>query len=135
MGSASSNPIKKAEKVEVDHHNNLFEIRFDHLAVGGTFIVIFLILLLIYKIIKKRCSKHQSANPVSQVADQTRTLLPAHPAQNASSTPGVQLPIVWHVKTSDVVNIMSRFGNNRGPKDIEAQVGDNPRDTDRAWDD
>ena len=134
MGSASSNSIKKAEKVDVDHHNNLLEIRFDHLAVGGTLIIVFCILLLAYKLIKKRCSKRTSTNPISPSAYNTRALMPAHPAQPGASAPGVQLSIVWHVKTSDVINIMSRFGNSCAPKDIEAQVGEATKENDRTWD-
>ena len=40
MGSRNSSPVEHARNVETEAHQDIFELRFDHLAFGGTFILI-----------------------------------------------------------------------------------------------
>ena len=48
MGSGNSSPIGRANSVETEAHQDVLEIRFDHLAFGGTTVIAIVILLAIY---------------------------------------------------------------------------------------
>ena len=54
MGSGNSSPVKQAKSVETEAHQDVFEIRFDHLALGGTAAVFIIVALVIYWLFRKR---------------------------------------------------------------------------------
>ena len=54
MGSGNSSPVKQAEKVEMEAHQDVFEVRLDHLTVGGTAFVFLFIILGLYWLYRKR---------------------------------------------------------------------------------
>ena len=61
MGGNNSTPVKQAERVESSSHQDLFEIRFDHLALGSTFTLIVLIAIVIYVLCRRQ--KKNKAKP------------------------------------------------------------------------
>lgn len=61
MGGSNSTPVKQAERVESSSHQDLFEIRFDHLALGSTFMLIVLIAIAIYVLCRRQ--KKYKAKP------------------------------------------------------------------------
>ena len=54
MGSGNSSPVGCAKTVETEAHQNVFELRFDHLAVGGTAFIVLLIVLGLYWLYHQR---------------------------------------------------------------------------------
>ena len=56
MGSGNSSPVKQARNVETEAHQDVFELRFDHIAMGGTLFVV-LALLLVYWCLHRRKMK------------------------------------------------------------------------------
>ena len=54
MGSGNSSPIKRAEVVETEAHQDAVEIRFDHLAFGGTACIAIIIALLLYWMYRRK---------------------------------------------------------------------------------
>ena len=48
MGSGNSSPVEHAEVVETEAHQDMIEVRFDHLAFGGTAAVILILILVIF---------------------------------------------------------------------------------------
>ena len=40
MGSGNSTPVQHAKTVETEAHQDVFELRFDHLAFGGTTLLV-----------------------------------------------------------------------------------------------
>ena len=48
MGSGNSSPVKQARNVETEAHQDVFELRFDHMAMGGTVFIILMALILAY---------------------------------------------------------------------------------------
>ena len=54
MGSGNSSPVEKAGSVETEAHQDVFELRFDHLAVGGTTILAICILVLVLWLCRRR---------------------------------------------------------------------------------
>ena len=54
MGSGNSTPVEKAESVETEAHQDLFEIRFDHLALGGTAVILLLFAVAVYWLCRQR---------------------------------------------------------------------------------
>ena len=65
MGSGNSSPIKRAHSVETEAHQDLFELRFDHLAVGGTTILLIGILIAIWWMCKRRSDKRKARQQAS----------------------------------------------------------------------
>ena len=60
MGAGNSAPVRKAGQVEADNHQDLLELRFDHLAVGTTAIAIVIAALALYYILRKRRSRNKA---------------------------------------------------------------------------
>ena len=54
MGSGNSSPVKRAESVETEAHQDVFEIRFDQLAVGGSAVLFLIVALGLYWMFWKR---------------------------------------------------------------------------------
>ena len=54
MGSDNSTPVQQADVVHTESHQDVMEIRFDHMAFGGTVALIIIIALLIYLFRLKR---------------------------------------------------------------------------------
>ena len=59
MGSGNSVPVERARTVETEAHQDVFELRLDHLAMGSTAILILVMLFLIYWCRQKRKSKRR----------------------------------------------------------------------------
>ena len=57
MGSGNSSPVGRAETVETEAHQDLFEFRFDHMMMGGTTVLIIAILIAIWWVCKCRAAK------------------------------------------------------------------------------
>ena len=67
MGSGNSSPVKQAKTVETEAHQDMFEIRFDHLAWGGTAFFIIILALAFYwscKSMRKRKPRNQQSHLV-----------------------------------------------------------------------
>ena len=60
MGSGNSVPVDRAREVETEAHQDFLEMRFDHLAVGSTAVVVLFVLLLLYWCGKRRRSKQRA---------------------------------------------------------------------------
>ena len=103
MGSSSSTPIKQAEKVESDQHNNLVELRFDHLAVGGTAIMIIFAAIVAYCCMKRKKAKSSS----TQLATPTPTPHGACIPPGNTMSGGFNVPILFHVGTEEVMMLAS----------------------------
>ena len=109
MGSGSSNPIKEAESVEVDHHSNMVELRFDHTAVGGTAIIIIIFIIFICYCIHRNRARMGHHNHATHQPSYPLQPLPHHGCQMQQglgpqqSSAGLQIPIVWHVRTEEVL--------------------------------
>ena len=54
MGSDNSTPVQQADVVHTESHQDVMEIRFDHMAFGGTVALIIIVALLIYLFRLKR---------------------------------------------------------------------------------
>ena len=54
MGSGNSSPVKGAESVKTEAHQDVLEIRFDHLAVGGSAVLFLIVALGLYWMCRKR---------------------------------------------------------------------------------
>ena len=61
MWSGNSSPVKCAESFETEAHQDVFEVCFNHLAVGGTAFVVLIIILGFYWLYQKR--KRQQGLP------------------------------------------------------------------------
>ena len=60
MGSGNSVPVEKARTVETEAHQDVFELRLDHLAMGSTVILILIVLALIYWCLQqKKARRHR----------------------------------------------------------------------------
>ena len=115
MGSRSSTPVKEAKKVEVDHHNDLIELRFDHIATGTAFVVVIVVICLICICFRKRCAKPpQQAYPLLPIQ---QGALPnqAPPANFMNRDQTWQVPVVWHANTADIINLMAVFKGIQHP--------------------
>ena len=53
MGSSNSSPVKQAKSVKTEAHQDVFEIRFNHLALGGSAVVFIIVALVIYWLFQK----------------------------------------------------------------------------------
>ena len=59
MGSESSTPVEQAQTVKTETHQDAVEIRFDHMAFGGTVALVIIIELLIYLLrMRKKLTHH-----------------------------------------------------------------------------
>ena len=73
MGSGNSSPVKQARNVETEAHQDVFELRFDHIAMGGTVFVVLMALLLVYwcqhrkkmKRLKRQVGQNDTSTPCS----------------------------------------------------------------------
>ena len=54
MGSGNSSPVKQAKSVETEAHQDVLEVRFDHLALGGSAVFFILVALGLYWMFRKR---------------------------------------------------------------------------------
>ena len=61
MGSGNSSPVKRAEVVETEAHQDMFEVRFDHLAFGGTAAIIIVACVILYWLYRKRKKNRKRA--------------------------------------------------------------------------
>ena len=53
MGSGNSSPVERAESTETEVHQDVFEVRFDHLAVEGTAFIFLVVVLGLYWLYQK----------------------------------------------------------------------------------
>ena len=113
MGSSSSTPVKKAESVEVTHHNDMVEFRFDHLALGSSAILFIALALIIFYFCRKhrRSSSHSMMGPGFQNFP-IQQLQPSPSAALPYQASSWQVPIMWHVSSGDMLNIMAAFRNS-----------------------
>ena len=65
MGSGNSTPVKQAQQVETEAHQDLIKLRFDHLALGGTVTLIIIASILLYLLCKRQRSRrpHRDRTP------------------------------------------------------------------------
>ena len=54
MRSGNSSPVGRTKTVETEAHQDVFEVRFDHLTVGGTAFIILIVLLGLYWLYRQR---------------------------------------------------------------------------------
>ena len=84
MGSGNSTPVEKANNVETETHQDLVEIRFDHMAFGGTVALIVIMVLLFY-LLRLRRKLHR-----------TKRRLDGQPAQSPSVAASMQPQQPWY---------------------------------------
>ena len=95
--------------MEVDHHADLLEVRFDHMAMGGTIIMIIILLCVVWRCgckKKRRGLEMQFANPGPQAGSWT------NPFGRTAHQAGMQIPIVWHVNTDEIGTIASTLAGS-----------------------
>ena len=63
MGSGNSSPVRRAESVETEAHQDVLEIPFDHLAVGGPAVLFLIVALGLYWMFKKRKKESGTSTP------------------------------------------------------------------------
>ena len=83
MGSDNSTPVQQADVVHSESHQDFMEIRFDHMAFGGTMALIIIVALLIYLFRLRR--KLQRIKRRINRRDQPHTV--AAPSQLRAPTP------------------------------------------------
>ena len=103
MGSGNSAPVEKAQTVETESHQDVFELRFDHLAFGGTSILLIaaaigLCWLCRCRNKRKQCRKQgQAACQCQQstvTASQNPVQFPMQPMM--SPMPPFPMPTPWY---------------------------------------
>ena len=105
MGSSSSIPVKQAKRVEVEHHNDLFEVRLDHMAMSGALILLILLLIAIFLLMRRRRLRFQRRQLQAQGFplqpwSPRRNMLPHFPLHQGVAQ---SIPMIWHVDTDDIV--------------------------------
>ena len=101
MGSGNSAPVERAHSVETEAHQDVFELRFDHLAFGGTTVLLLAAMVGLCWFCPRRnkhrqrkrqtqCHCHQA--PMSQTASSMN-----QPAMPLQPMPMPQMPTVpWY---------------------------------------
>ena len=119
MESTSSTEVEKPQQMGADTHQDLLELRFDHIAGGAAFIIIDLAAAIIFIICKRKRKQRHPKNSFP-LMPYYANYHPSHP-QSPFAPPmpfqsehppmthrnGLQISMVWHV-TSDEINIFSK---------------------------
>ena len=93
MGSGNSTPVQHAKTVETEAHQDVFELRFDHLAFGGTTLLILAALIGLWfcrRRAKRRQQKRQSQCHCQALMSQPPQ--PAFPLQPMQMPPMPPMP-------------------------------------------
>ena len=106
MGSGNSVPVERAGTVESEAHQDVFELRLDHLAVGSTAILILIILVLFYWCHKKRKSRRHGRVTQTTCCHQQSWMTMAPPMPP-------MMPTLYHPRYMEMMPIPSRYDDPR----------------------
>ena len=95
MGSGNSSPVKRVEVVETKAHQDVFELRFDHLAFGGTAAVIVLLSILLYWMYRK-CKRNQRRSRRRRRRDDRSRSHSRSPVRHQCCHGQISLPMPWY---------------------------------------
>ena len=128
MGSSSSTPIENAKAVNNETHQDAVEIRFDHMALGGTVTLILLLGLLFYfhyARLRRKLKEHRHRQQPPAEANPTPTTNPPLPQPPPAQYPQypfhhmpihptpdhqwIQLEILRHLRNVNMFDSLTRF--------------------------
>ena len=95
MGSGNSVPVQKASTVETEAHQDVFELRLDHLAVGTTALLFIILLFLIYLCRQRRKARRRAADknwPTVHYSTNPPTVCCNHAPQWVNMSPMMPMP-------------------------------------------
>ena len=88
MGSGNSAPVERARTVETEAHQDVFEMRFDHLAFGGTSLLLIAAGISLCWYCRRRNKKKRRLGKLCQCQQH-----PPPPAQQTPSSPPMMVPM------------------------------------------
>ena len=99
MGSGNSAPVERAQTVETEAHQDVFELRFDHLAFGGTSILFLAALIGLCWFCRRRNKRRQRKRQNKTChchQSPTQPALPMNQSYPMQPMPPMPMPMPWY---------------------------------------